>query len=53
VLISSPLSSQTSLTSLTLPAVSNNFDELDALLKLREEIDMLGDGNCSVYAIMS
>jgi hypothetical protein len=53
VLISSPLSSPTSLTSLTLPVLSNNFDELDALLKLREEISKLGYGNCSVYAIMS
>jgi hypothetical protein len=53
VLISSPLSSSTSLTSFTLPVLSNNFDELDELLKLREDINMVGDGNCSVYAIMS
>jgi hypothetical protein len=31
----------------------NNEDELDDLLKLREEINMVGDGNCSVYALMS
>jgi hypothetical protein len=31
----------------------NNFDELDALLKLREEINMLAEGNCSVYVIIS
>jgi hypothetical protein len=28
-------------------------DELDELLKLREEINMLGDGNCTVYAVIS
>jgi hypothetical protein len=53
VLISSPLSSSTSLTSFPLPVLSNNIDELDELLKLREDINMVGDGNCSVYAIMS
>jgi hypothetical protein len=50
VLISTPLAS---LTSSALVVLSNNFDELDVLLKLREEINMLGDGNYSVYAIMS
>jgi hypothetical protein len=53
VLLSSPLTSSKSLTSLTLPVLSNNFDELDGILKLREEINMVGDGNCSVYPIMS
>jgi hypothetical protein len=28
-------------------------DEVDELLKLREEINIVGDENCSVYAIMS
>jgi hypothetical protein len=28
-------------------------DELDELLKLRQIINMVGDGNCTVYAIMS
>jgi hypothetical protein len=28
-------------------------DELDELLKLREKINMLGDRNCTVYALMS
>jgi hypothetical protein len=45
VLISSPLSSSTSLTSFTLPVLSNNVDELDKLLKLRENINMVGDRN--------
>jgi hypothetical protein len=38
---------------LTLPILSNNFDKLDVLLKQREDINILGDGNCSVYAIIS
>jgi hypothetical protein len=28
-------------------------DELDELLKLREEINMHGDGNCTTYAVIS
>jgi hypothetical protein len=43
VLISSPLLSPTLLTSLTLSVLPNNFDELDALLKLREDINIVGD----------
>jgi hypothetical protein len=38
---------------LTLSVLPNNFDELDALLKLREDINIVGDWNCSAYAIMS
>jgi hypothetical protein len=42
LIITSPQTSPTSLSSLTLAVLPNNFDELDGLLKLREEINMLG-----------
>jgi hypothetical protein len=35
------------------PTPPSPADELDELVKLRQIINMTGDGNCSVYAIMS
>jgi hypothetical protein len=45
ILPASPVSSS--------PTPPSPADELDELLKLRQVINMVGDGNCTVYAIMS